>query len=108
MKNNTNQALLVTSDSRDTKYMWDLFYLALCWAWTLTTSTLLTTVGPYSATSLGASDAIAPFTIGVFLVGAAVSSVPSGLIFRKYGRKRGFEIGCYCQLVSFNDFEPPS
>ena len=39
----------------------DIFYLALCWALTLTTSTLLTTIAPLSAKKLGASDTLAPF-----------------------------------------------
>ena len=63
--------------SEQNRFKVDIFFLALCWAWTLTTSTLLTTVGPLSAKELGASDTFAPFTIGVFLLGAAVSSVPS-------------------------------
>lgn len=38
--------------------------LALAWALTLTTSTLLTTVGPLSSKELGASDSLASFTVG--------------------------------------------
>ena len=59
----------------------------------------LQTIGPLSARYLGASDFLAPFTIGVFLIGAAVSSVPSGPLFRKYGRFGGFTCGCICQIV---------
>jgi MFS family permease len=77
----------------------DLVKLALCWALTLTTSTLLTTIGPLAAKHTGASDILAPFTIGTFLIGAAVSSVPSGPLFRKYGRYGGFAVGCACQIV---------
>lgn len=39
----------------------DILWLALCWALTLTTSTLLTTIAPLAATDLGASDFSAPF-----------------------------------------------
>jgi MFS family permease len=77
----------------------DLVKLALCWALTLTTSTLLTTIGPLAAKHTGASDTLAPFTIGTFLIGAAVSSVPSGPLFRKYGRYGGFAVGCGCQII---------
>ena len=72
--------------------------LAICWALTLTTSTLLTTIGPLSAEELGSNSALSPFTIGIFLIGAAVSSVPSGWLFRRYGRSGGFQLGCFCQV----------
>lgn len=78
---------------------YNIFLLALAWALTLTTSTLLTTIGPLSAKELGASSSLSAFTIGVFLIGAAVSSVPSGWLFRNYGRLAGFSVGCLCQLV---------
>ena len=38
--------------------------LALAWALTLTTSTLLTTIGPLSSKELGATDSLAAFTVG--------------------------------------------
>ena len=79
--------------------IYDLIYLALCWALTLTTSTLLTTIGPLAAKHVGSSDILAPFTIGTFLLGAAFSSVPSGPLFRKYGRYGGFAVGCACQII---------
>lgn len=78
---------------------WNIFFLALAWALTLTTSTLLTTIGPLSAKYLGATDALSSFTIGVFLLGAAVSSVPSSFLFRRLGRSGGFSVGCFCQIV---------
>ena len=114
----------------------DITKLALCWALTLTTSTLLTvsvssnpssdglksvsicswlvcctllslsshhiylqTVGPLAAKEIGANDTLAPFTIGTFLIGAAASSVPSGKLFKAYGRYWGFAFGCACQLA---------
>lgn len=78
---------------------WNIFLLALAWALTLTTSTLLTTIGPLSAKELGASKSMSAFTVGVFLLGAAVSSVPSGWLFRRYGRFIGFSFGCIFQLI---------
>ncbi|KAJ1431643.1 major facilitator superfamily domain-containing protein [Ochromonadaceae sp. CCMP2298] len=78
---------------------WNIFFLALAYAWTLTTSTLLTTIGPLCARGLGVSKALSAFTIGAFLIGAAVASVPSGHIFRTYGRLAGFRIGVMCQTV---------
>jgi MFS family permease len=77
---------------------WNICLLALAWSWTLTTSTLLTTIGPLCAVELGASDSLAAFTIGIFLIGAAVSSVPSAYFFRKLGRFGGFSIGCLAQV----------
>lgn len=77
---------------------WNIFFLAIAWALTLTTSTLLTSVGPLTAKDLGASNSISAFTVGCFLIGAAVSSVPSGAIFRKYGRMAGFSMGCMFQF----------
>jgi predicted MFS family arabinose efflux permease len=79
--------------------MYNIVLLALAWALTLTTSTLLMTIGPLSAQKLGASDSIAAFTVGIFLIGAALSSVPSAQIFANYGRFVGFSIGCVCQLI---------
>ena len=73
--------------------------LAIAWALTLCTSTLLTTIGPLSAQSLGASDSLSAFTVGVFLMGAAVSSVPSAQLFSKYGRLFGFSCGCLAQFL---------
>lgn len=78
---------------------WNIFFLAIAWAGTLTTSTLLTSIGPLTAKDLGASSSISAFTVGCFLIGAAVSSVPSGAIFRKYGRKLGFSMGSLFQLI---------
>jgi MFS family permease len=57
------------------------------------------TIGPLAAKEIGASDTLAPFTIGTFLIGAAVSSVPSGKLFKAYGRYWGFAFGCLCQLA---------
>lgn len=57
------------------------------------------TVGPLAAKQVGSSNFFAPFTIGTFLIGAAASSVPSGVLFRKYGRFIGFGIGCAMQVI---------
>lgn len=78
---------------------WNICLLALAWGFTLSTSTLLTAIGPLSAIEIGASDTFAAFTIGVFLIGAALSSVPSGWLFRNYGRFIGFSVGCVCQFI---------
>jgi MFS family permease len=83
---------------RDNPY-WNIILLALAWALTLSTSTLLTTVGPLAALNLGASNSLSAFTIGVFLIGAALSSVPSGWLFRTYGRFWGFTFGCIFQFI---------
>ena len=104
---NTSRASVSTSGkpkrSRCNRFyngpFWNIFLLALAWAATLTSSTLLTTIGPLSAKSIGGSDAAATFTIGAFLIGAAVSSVPSGAMFRILGRKNGFYIGCIMQVI---------
>jgi MFS family permease len=37
---------------------------------------------------------VATFTIGTFLIGAAMSSVPSSYLFKNFGRHFGFQIGC--------------
>jgi predicted MFS family arabinose efflux permease len=79
--------------------MWNIAWLAMAWALTLTTSTLLNSIGPLSAKRLNCSDQAATFTVGTFLFGAAFSSVPSGWLFRKLGRFAGFSVGCLCQVV---------
>jgi len=78
---------------------WNIFFLAMAWALTLTTSTLLTTIGPLSSRELGFSDDLASFTIGIFLLGAAASSVPSAWLFQRLGRLWGFAVGCLCQVI---------
>lgn len=78
--------------------MWNIGWLALAWAFTLTTSTLLNSIGPLSAKRLNCSDQAATFTVGTFLFGAAFSSVPSGWLFSKLGRFAGFSVGCLCQV----------
>ena len=88
----------MSSSWSDSPY-WNIVLLALAWALTLSTSTLLTTVGPFSATELGASKTLSAFTIGIFLIGAAISSVPSGWLFRRYGRYCGFSLGCLLQFT---------
>ena len=52
----------------------DVGLLALCWASTLSSSTLVSSVGPLSAKSVGASASSASFTIAAFLFGAALVS----------------------------------
>ena len=89
---------LICSEWQKSPY-WNIVLLALAWALTLSTSTLLTTVGPLSAKELHQSNSLAAFTIGIFMMGAAVSSVPSGWLFRTYGRFWGFALGCLFQLV---------
>jgi len=88
----------IFGDYRDSPY-WNIFLLSIAWSLTLTTSTLFTTIGPLSAVSLHASNSLAAFTVGVFLIGAAISSVPSGWLFRIYGRLIGFSVGCFCQII---------
>ena len=78
----------------------DVLFLALCWACTLSSTTLLITVGPLCARNQGASDAAAPFAVGAFLVGAAVISVPSADLFARYGRRNVFLLGCVFNLVA--------
>ena len=77
----------------------NIFLLALGWACTLATSTLLTTIGPLAATYLNASETMSPFTIGIFLLGAATSSVPSAKLFQNLGRFGGFSVGCLFQII---------
>jgi MFS family permease len=91
-------SLFSVEDWKKSPY-WNIILLALAWAFTLTTSTLLTTVGPLSAQYLGYSTSVASSTIGVFLFGAAMSSIPSGWLFRAFGRYWGFSIGCGFQLL---------
>ena len=45
-----------------------LLLFALCWGCTLTGSCLLVSIAPTAASLLGASDTLAPFTCGTFLV----------------------------------------
>ncbi|EOD33737.1 hypothetical protein EMIHUDRAFT_229213 [Emiliania huxleyi CCMP1516] len=72
----------------------NLLLLAACWACALSSSTLLTAVGPLAATATGSSIGAAPLTISTFLAGAALISIPSAALFRHCGRLNGFLIGC--------------
>ena len=72
----------------------DQILLASSWAMTLTASTLITSAGPLAAKSAGAGNALAPFTVGAFLFGAALVSGPSDRMFERWGRRGGFYFGC--------------
>ena len=50
----------------------NLVLLALCWACTLSSSTLLTSIGPLTAEQLGAPESLAPLAVACFLFGAAI------------------------------------
>ena len=78
----------------------NLLLLALCWACTLSASTLLTSVGPFAAEEAGASTALAPLAIACFLFGSALTSIPSAWVFKKCGRRGGFLVGCALMVVS--------
>ena len=69
---------------------YNICLLALAWAMTLTTSTLLTTVGPLSVSSLGASDSVATFSIGIFLIGARYHLCHQGGSLVRWGGRRAF------------------
>ena len=78
----------------------NLTLLALCWACSLSSSTLLTAVGPLAAQALGASTAHAPFAVAAFLCGAALISIPSAPLFSRFGRQVGFLVGCAFNVVA--------
>ena len=78
----------------------NLGLLAMCWACSLSSSTLLTAVGPLAASALGASDASATLAIGAFLLGASVVSIPSAALFGRFGRRVGFLVGCSFNMVA--------
>lgn len=78
----------------------NLLLLALCWACTLSASTLLTSVGPFAAQQAGASTALAPLAIACFLFGSALTSIPSAWVFKRCGRRGGFLLGCALMVVS--------
>ena len=77
----------------------DVYVLCGCWACTLTASTLITASAPLAARHIGASRALAPFTIGAFLFGAAVISVVSSRLFVAVGRGWGFAVGCFLGMA---------
>ena len=72
----------------------DIWVLAGCWATVLTASTLITSASPLAAVSIGINRSVAPFTIGMFLIGAALISAYSAQIFTALGRAKGFGFGC--------------
>ena len=72
----------------------DLGLLALCWASTVSSSCLITSIGPLCAKSLGASDSVATFSIALFITGCAAVSVPAIWLFESMGRVGGFLVGC--------------
>ena len=69
----------------------DIWVLAGCWATVLTASTLIPSASPLAAVSIGINRSVAPFTIGMFLIGAALISAYSAQIFTALGRMTG---GC--------------
>ncbi len=51
----------------------NLVLLDLCWACTLSSSTLLTSIGPLTAEQVGAPESLAPLAVACFLFGAAIT-----------------------------------
>ena len=70
-----------------------LLTLALCWACALSASCLLVSIAPLAAERLGANTELAPFTCGVFMLGAACVSAPSAPLFQALGRRGAFFVG---------------
>ena len=60
----------------------NLVLLALCWACTLSSSTLLTSIGPLTAEQVGAPESLAPLAVACFLFGAARELEPRTLNHR--------------------------
>eukprot|EP00965_Chrysotila_dentata_P026305 872007-Pleurochrysis_carterae.AAC.2 len=77
-----------------------LLLLALCWACTLSASAQLTLVGPLALASLKAKHGFPTFSVGAFLFGAAIISLPSALLFRIWGRRIVFLVGCALQVLA--------
>lgn len=84
----------------DSHEAWALALLALCWATTLTASTQLTMVGPMAVGAVGGSKGMCTASVGAFLLGAALVSLPSGALFIRFGRKPVFLLGCGCQIAA--------
>jgi MFS family permease len=61
--------------------------------------TQMQAIGPVAAIYIGTPNILAPFTIGMFLVGAAMASIPSGWLFLHYGRYGGFATGCLAAIL---------
>ena len=73
--------------------------LAICWASTLSSSTLLTSLCSLAARYLGANTVLATFSLGVFLLAVAFVSVPSAWMFDRWGRFWVFVIGSACGVA---------
>ena len=73
----------------------DVVLLALCYAATMTSSTLLTTAAPSAAVVLDAPPGIATLTIGIFLLGAAVRPLP---LPPYHPRQRASHVRLVCSL----------
>lgn len=78
---------------------YNILLIALAFACELTTSTIMTTTTPVFAHDNGAMDAVAALTVGLKVIGSALSSAPSGWLFMKYGRYYGFSFGILLQLI---------
>merc|ERR1711965_535026 len=76
-----------------------LLTLALCWACTLSASCLLVSISPLAAMSLGSDSAMAPFTCGAFLLGAAIVSAPSAPLFGALSRRGAFFVGASAGIL---------
>lgn len=73
--------------------LFNLVMLSFSYAASLCITCTIITVGPLSAYHLGASKGVASFTIACFTIGSALSSLFSGSLFTRYGRRRGFLCG---------------
>ena len=77
----------------------EILVLACSWSLFIAVSTGMDTVGPISMKEVGASDSLASFTFGAYLIGNAISAISSAKIFNALKRKKGFLLGGMSQLV---------
>ena len=92
----------------------NLVLLALCWACTLSSSTLLTSIGPLTAEQVGAPESLAPLAVACFLFGAAITYMstrartPDQRVFLTNSRTAPHALGpCLAQVGALSLDLPP-
>ena len=87
------------SRSDDSESICKIWPISAAYAFGISITASLDSIGPALQTSIGASRAVSSYTYVGFNLGAAVSASISGMMFKRFGRKKVFLIGALFELI---------
>ena len=76
----------------------NVLLLALCQATSMSSATLMVTVGSLAGHALAQNKALATLPSTMMVIGTALSTIPASLLMKRVGRRLGFIAGSACAL----------